>query len=62
MWLAEDADIDLAKKYIRPRRNFLGHWKWEGYPKLKREIELTSNRTFVVRQDWLPKLKEILEG
>lgn len=60
VWLAEDCGIEIVEEHIRPRRNFLGYWTYGNWPHLARQIELISNRTFIVRVAWLPKLQELL--
>ena len=62
VWIAQDAlnDLEIAKKYLHPPRDWFGEWSYGQFTKLAREIQLTSNRTFIIRQSWLPKLEELL--
>lgn len=60
VWIANDAELEIVDKYVSPRRDFLGYWPFPDFPKLARQITLTSDRTFIIRQEWLSKLEELL--
>lgn len=61
-WIDADfvPELEVARDWLTPPRNILGEWPYPGWKKLVRQIKLKSDRTFVIRRKWLPKLQELL--
>ena len=63
-WISKGfvSELPVAKEYLKPPRDYLGEWKYKGWPLLARQISQASNRTFVIKREWLPKLQELILG